>query len=263
MTTSVSATIKRIKAAKEHGYLVTPRIDQWLVDHPEGIVVPPELMPVVERLLSSPNSDRSARFGASGRGTCLRRQVFTFLGMPGLRTIDPVQANLFNDGTWRHIRWQLMGLLAGVFTDVEVTHALPQYNLRISTDGENVDEGFGFELKGSSVMRKIMEEGIPDYHMLQIHTYFVATGFDTFVYVAEDKQRQTWIERIIKQDKVWMRRVKEELNALTDSVEDRQLPKILPACRAGKGEDFRECPYSATCPAQGNKWPVRRRWSTS
>jgi hypothetical protein len=256
MTTSLSAQIKRLKA--NQAKIITPRMDKWLIDHPEGITVPPEMMPLVQRLLSSPNANRSARFGASGRGRCQRRQVFDFLGMPALRTHDPVLQNLFNDGTWRHIRHQLMGMIGGWFTDVEVTHVMAQYALKVSTDGENTDEGWGFELKGMSWMKKLLLDGINDYHMGQIHTYFVATGFDRFVYLAENKQSNDWIEMVVLKDPKWMRIVKEELNALTDSIEDRKLPAILPACRAHKGEDFRGCPYSAFCTDQ-TKWPVKIR----
>lgn len=258
MTASLSSTLKRIKANKDK--IMTPIIDKWLVDHPEGIVVPPELMYIVEYLLSAPNADRSARFGASGRGRCLRRQVFDFMGMPGLRVHDPVQQNLFNDGTWRHIRWQLMGLLSGALTHVECSHELPQYHLKVSCDGEHVDQGYGFELKGMSWMQKLLNEGISDYHMGQVHTYFLATGYDRFVYIAEDKRTQSWMEFVVRQDPIWMKTVKGELNALSDAVEDQQLPPVLKACKASKGDDFHQCPYSTTCPAQG-QWPVNNKWT--
>jgi hypothetical protein len=259
MTTSLSAQIKRIKA--NNTKIVTPRIDSWLIDHPEGIVVPDDewWTALLHRLLSMPNADRSGRFGASGRLRCERRQVFDFLGMPGLRAHDPVQQNLFNDGTWRHIRWQLMGLLAGVFTGVEVVHALPQYNLKVSTDAENSDEGWGFELKGMSWMQKLLNEGISDWHNGQIHTYFLATGYDRFVYLAENKQSNDWVEMVITQDPKWIRTVKEELNALADSVDDQRLPPPLPACKAHKGDDWHRCPYSGDCLAQ-RTWPVGAKW---
>lgn len=274
---SLSQVIKRMKESESK--VITPVIDDWLVNHPEGITVPPELMDVVQMLLSSPNSDRSARFGASARGTCQRRQVFGYLGMPPLLRMDPTLQNLFNDGTWRHIRWQLMGLLAGIFVNehwnvpqgvygsvdnvpIEVTHTLKQYHVKVSTDGENQDDGWGFELKGMSFMGKVIDSGSPPpFHMAQVHTYFVATGFDRFIYVAEDKRSNDWKEIVVREDPAITRQVKDELNALSDAVEDEVLPPILPACRAGAGDDFKNCPFRHACREQGNVWPVEGQWS--
>lgn len=276
MTQTVGEMIKRIKESEN--LVMTPRIDAWLDAHPEGITCPPEMMPLVQMLLSSPNSDRSARFGASGRGTCVRKQVFDFIGMPQYARYDSVLQNLFNDGTMRHIRWQLMGLLAGVFTNdtwnvpkgifgkpedapVEVVKVLPQYNLKISVDAENADEGWGFELKGTSGFQWVVQNGVPPKHLLQISTYFIATGYDRFLYVAEDKRSNNWKEIVVRPDKAIMRQTKDELNALTDAVEDEQLPAILPACRGQKGDEYKGCPYQGTDRCLGQvTWPASRTW---
>lgn len=277
-TNTLGAILKRIKESE--ALVITPVIDRWLVQHPEGITCPPEMMPLVERLLSSPNSDRSARFGASGRGSCLRKQVFDFIGMPPLLTHDSVLQNLFNDGTWRHIRWQLMGLLAGVFANdawdvpagkfgdpmeapVEVVHTLPEYHTKVSCDGENSIEGYGFELKGHGWYGNVVANGVPPKHLFQVHTYFIATGYDRFIYVAEDKRSNDWKEIVVRPDKAILQQTKDELNALSDAVEDQQLPAILTACRGEKGEDYKGCPYRGTerCLAQ-HQWPASRAWGS-
>lgn len=277
MTQTLGAIIKRIRESE--ALVITPRIDQYLIEHPEGIVVPDEMQPLLQYLTGpSPNADRSARFGASGRTSCLRQQVFAFQGMPPLFRMDPQLQNIFNDGTWRHIRWQMMGLLAGVFVNewwdvpngkfgtveqapVEVKHKLPQYHTSVSLDGENTEEGFGFELKGHGWIGKVVEEGLPDKHMAQVHTYFVATGHDRFIYVAEDKRSNNWKEIIVRQERRWMIQVKDELNALSDAVEDQKLPAVLPACRAKKGPDYQGCPFRHQCVEQGGVWPEPGAWS--
>lgn len=274
MTNSLSSVIKRIKEGEK--LIVTPRIDRWLVDHPEGITAPPEMYDLIAMLMSSPNSDRSARFGASGRGTCLRKQVFDYLGMPQLRRYDSTLQNLFNDGTWRHIRWQIMGIVAGVFANehwnvpqgkfgtvdqapVEVVHLLPQWHTKVSCDGENGDEGWGFELKGTSWYGFVVKNGVPPKHLFQVSTYFIATGYDTFVYVAEDKRSNDWKEIVLHPDKKLIQQTKDELNALTDSIEDQTLPRPLAPCRAGQGDDFKGCPYQHQCIAQVG-WPTPGAW---
>lgn len=250
-------TLKQIldRMKTQQALIITPRIDQWLIDNPQGVVVPDWLMPTAQRLLSDDsNSVRTARFGASSRGTCKREQVWKYLGMPTLRSVDPTLMNLFNDGTYRHIRWQLMGMLAGVFTDVEVAYTLPAYNLKVSLDAENREEGFGFELKGTSAFTKVLEEGISERHMLQIHTCMLASGLEKWVYVAEDKRTQDWKEIVIDRDDDVMAQVKEELNALNDAIDDHKLPRPLPSCLREKGEEFQGCPFSHRCIGQ-DYWP--------
>jgi len=241
--------------------LVSPRLDRWLLEHPEGIVIDAYFQPLLLRLTSdTSNSQRTSRFGASNRGTCLRQQVFRFLGMPGLASADSALQNLFNDGNWRHIRHQMMGMMGGWFTDVEVKAELPAYNLATSLDGENSFEGWGFEPKGTSNFGRIIEYDIPHGHMLQMHTTMLATGYDRMVYLAEDKRTQAWKEIIIQRDPLMIREVKDELNRATDAIEDQRLPPVLDGCRVKKGDEYQACPYRRFCPFQ-KSWPKEGTWS--
>jgi hypothetical protein len=171
--------------------------------------------------------------------------------------IDPVLQNLFNDGNWRHLRWQMMGLAAGVLTHVEVPVEVPKYRLKTSIDGVNVDEKFIFELKGQSQYTSTLDPGIPERHILQIHTMFLATGYDVCVYVREDKRTQDWKETIVRKDPIILRKVKKELTALNEHVEERSLPEPLPECWQKEGP-YKTCPYAAECIGwfkNGDAWP--------
>jgi hypothetical protein len=257
---SLEVIIRRIKQSAD--LLVTPRLDRWLLDHPEGIVIKSTAdKTLLARLVGdSSNAQRTARFGASNRGTCLRQQVFRFLGMPGLISGDSALQNLFNDGTWRHIRHQMMGMMGGWFTDVEVKAELPQYNLGTSLDGENSSEGWGFELKGTSNFGRIVEYDIPHGHLLQMHTAMLARGHERMVYLAEDKRSQAWKEIIINRDERLIREVKDELNRATDAIEDQRLPEVLNSCKIKKGDEYQGCPFRRFCPSQ-KSWPKDGAWS--
>jgi len=260
MATSLNTIIKRAKSSQN--LLVSPRLDRWLLDHPEGIVIRSlSDKTLLARLVGdSSNAQRTARLGSSNRGTCLRQQVFRFLGMPGLASADAALQNLFNDGTWRHIRHQMMGMMGGWFTDVEVKATLPQWNVGTSLDGENTDEGWGFELKGTSNFGRIVEYDIPHGHMLQMTTAMMAGELDRMVYMAEDKRTQQWKEIIIQRDPALVREVKDELNRVTDAIEDERLPKVLDACKIGKGPEYQQCPFRRFCPHQ-KSWPKEATWS--
>lgn len=255
---TLTKAIKSIKKATT--LLVTPKVEQFLYENPEGVVWDDEgyalFRDITQRALG--NEDRSNRFGASSRGKCQRRQIFSFLGMPVLKMIDPEQQNLFNDGKWRHIRWQMLATQAGALTHPEWPATWKKYRVKVSLDGLHADDGYGFELKGDRNWSRVMD-GVPDEHLLQIHTMFGATGYDRFAYVVEDKASQQWREIVVHRDEGIMRRVRQELEELNDAVEDHRLPAVLPAC-AQKAGPYRQCPYASQClqrSAEGDPWPVQ------
>lgn len=255
-------TIRNI--TKQETGIITARMERYFEECPELEVRTQEEVDLLVRLMSpSQNSIRHGRFGASSRGTCERRQVFSYLGMPSARLPDPRLKNIFWDGKLRHIKWQLMGLQAGVFTHVEHPVSIPEWRSTISLDALNDDEGWLFELKGSSNFLGTME--VPYNHLLQIHTYFLFTGWDTCVYVIEDKRTQEWREIVVRKDHLIMGKVERELERLNTAVEEEALPEIKDECYRKKGE-YRDCPYAAQClrhEDHGDPWPGDgREWSS-
>lgn len=257
--TALSARIKSIKKAST--LLVTPKVEEFLLREPEGVIWDDAGFDLFKGIVkrAGGNEDRSARFGASSRGKCHRQQVFTFLGMPSLRLREPETQNLFNDGKWRHLRWQMMGVQSGALTHAEWPAAWKKYRVTTSLDGLNNEEGFGFELKGDRWWQRVME-GVPEAHLLQIHTMFGATGYDRFVYIVESKSSQEWREIVVYKDPVMMRAVKDELEQMNDYVEDHRLPEVLPACSQKEGP-YKQCAFAAQCLERrdeyGDDWPVQ------
>lgn len=243
---TLSGMIKKLKASEDK--LVTPRIMEYLTTTKGNVDLDDWVVERVSELLKdNSNSVRHSRFGASSRGTCHRQQVYTYLGRDRQFSYDPILNNIFQDGTWRHIRWQAMGLQTGLFTAVETKYQRGE--ISVSLDGENKDEGWIFELKGAWRI----PEAIPEEHLLQIHTYFYATGYEKCSYLVENKQTQDWREWVVTPVPSYMRAVKEEINALTHSVEKEELPEILPACRQKEGP-YKKCPYSSFC-LDDEGWP--------
>jgi hypothetical protein len=257
---SLSATIKSIKRADT--LLVTPKIEAFLRDVPEGVIWDAEGKALFDELCKSTfgsNSDRSGRFGASSRGKCERAQVFTYMGMPGGRILDPDTLNLFNDGKWRHLRWQMMGMQSGALTHVEYPLKMDKYRLGSSADGLNAFDTFLFELKGDRNMARLLDQsgGVVREHNLQIHTMMLMTGWDVASYVMEDKSTQQFREIVVKRDPAIIREVRTELEILNEHVNQRTLPQVLPACARKEGP-YRTCDYGPRClerDATGNYWP--------
>lgn len=253
------------KAIKRHikskDRIITRRVDEWLRTHPGGIVLSDRVADIIRQLMvENENSDRTGRFGASSVFTCQRRQVFEFLGMPFKNAYDSRLVNLFNDGTWRHLRWQAMGLTIPIFTEVEAKGVLPQWYRKLSADAVNTEEGWGFELKGTSWMSYVINNGVPPKHEGQCHLGMMAFGFDRWVYVAEDKQTQDFEEIVVHRDEAVVDTIKKEMNELADAIEDRTLPPIIKACYDHKGEEWKNCEFREACLNQGEVWPDRPVW---
>lgn len=254
---SVAKLMKSLKRVDD--LLITPSIEAWLREVPEGVVWDDSGLRLWADLVrkADRNNNRQGRFGASSRGTCPRKQVFVYLGMPGVRLLDPETQNLFNDGKWRHLRWQMMGLQSGILTHAEYPATLDKYRVKVSMDGLNAEGQWLFELKGDRRSSRLMD-GDPDDHLLQIHTMFLVTGWDRAAYVVEDKANNTWRERVVRRDPVIINRVKAELEELNEHVENRRLPEPLPSCLNKEGP-YRTCPFASNCLERhffdGDTWP--------
>lgn len=238
-------------------------MERFLRDHPDGVIWDDAGYALWKTLTTkaAENDDRSGRFGASSRGMCLRRQIFGYLGMPEVRIIELELRNLFNDGKWRHLRWQMMCLQAGALTHAELQYSLPDYHLSGSMDGFHEEKSFGFELKGDRNFSRVMD-GVPESHNLQIHTMMFATGLDTFCYLVEDKASQEWREIIVRRDPQYIALVKEELEELNEYIEWKKLPPMLPSCKSKMGP-YRGCPFNSQCLSrskEGDAWPEQRSW---
>jgi hypothetical protein len=254
MTSKLIKTVKSIKLNRDK--IVTPRIVDYLSTRSDVELTEDMESELLRLMTDDSNSKRDGRFGASSRGTCMRAQLWSYLGMPQTGDVDYVLNNIFMDGKWRHARWQLMGLAAGVFTDVEVSYTEPKYKLGTSIDAINRDEGWLFELKGAHMIPK----EVPEKHLLQIHTYFLVTGYDRCSYVVECKRTQEFREWVVSRDDAMMTQVREELETLNGYTDDRKLPPILPECEAKEGA-YKRCPYrGASCCVSQTSYPVKARW---
>ena len=261
--------VKNRIVRRESKLIITPQLEAWLETDGWNLgVTEPEDLELAAKLLmqSKDNAKRDGRFGASSRGMCQRRQIYSFLGLPGARGIDAGLQNIFNDGTFRHIRWQLMLKKAGIVTDVEVPFQVPEWRVATSLDAENDNDGWMFELKGVGGFKSISDiknqEDIMHYHLLQMHTCLWAIGWDKAIYIAEAKGTNTWVEVIVHRDERIINEVIRELEQLNTAVEDERIPPVQEDCKRKSG-DYKYCPYAARClkhHSQGSPWPENQEW---
>jgi hypothetical protein len=235
-----------IRVAKSQSK-ITPRLTGWLANHNEGVVVEDTQMADMLVNLASKGESRSGAFHPSQLYRCKREQLFGYYGVEGLKSYNAQLQNIFNDGTWRHMRWQIMLLNAGIIDQVEVGVSMPEYRLTGSMDGLNSEEGWMFELKGTSVYYKVKKEGVLPAHVKQIQAYLMAAKLDKAVVIYEDKARQDWCEFEVVQEQQTIDEVTKILEELNEAVDNNTLTEVLDECKKGSGETFNNCSYAHIC----------------
>lgn len=255
-------SLKKLIAQKtDDSLILTPHINNWLAQHSEEAWPDDVVEKIAEQLRVQPRI-RSGSFSASSAGFCDRRQVLGYLGKTPNATTSPELQNLFNDGKWRHLRWQAMLLSAGLIEDIEVSLKWPRMRSKGSVDGvgftgdlpireEWKNKTFGFELKGMNpfVYQKWASGPRPlkpnPKHLHQMGSYFLSGGFDLFIYIVEDKATQSWEEVVVEPDPRMIKESEEEIVFLNKCVDNQTLPPILQECQDREGA-FKGCPYGQT-----------------
>ena len=253
MSSGLSHILKNLK--KSDSFIITPRLDAWLVASGGDLILSDKDMLFLKRALSTGYGSRVGTFTGSMAGDCHRQQIFKFLGLPQLRKLDPVLMNKFLDGTWRHIRWQIILPKAIPGTQREFRVDAPSVAFRGSLDAVHLDERWGFELKGWSNMAAVISKAPFDYHEWQAGRYWLATDEDPrvvrsitkWVYIYEDKRTQEWREIVVSRSTALEQAVLRELKTLNRHVANKELPPVLEGCRVGKGPIFQACPFSRVC----------------
>ena len=247
----MTARLRNQMRILQQGHIITQSFNQYLSTQDESGFVDPtntRVMGIAVQLLArKPSGSRSGAFHPSGIHRCPREQVFSYLGVPSNERVNPGLQHVFNDGHWRHIRWQLALLQAGLLTDVEVGIRDKSLNLAGHLDGEYHDK-YTFELKGVHPMQfqNYVREPKPE-HLDQVELYFVMTGYDLGVLIAEDKGSNGWHEIVVRPEPNRRKRLLGLVNFLNDCLANRILPQPLDECRARKGSTYRDCQFAYHC----------------
>jgi hypothetical protein len=253
-----SPRLKKMLKATTVDHRITPRLLRHLLSDDNSSLVDTKLALELMRLAKERplnlqgGQDRSAHWHPSQLDGCKRAQVFQYLGVPvKARQHSPELINIFNDGTWRHMRWQITLLRAGIITRAEVPVWCPEWNMTGHIDGENEPEEWALELKGTSQFAQIRMYGVPPHHKRQMHGYFVGRpDLKAFVYLAEDKTTNQWEEIIVYPEQSVLDQTKAILHDLQEAVDNHVLPPILEECEYGQGE-WKQCAYAYLCKQVG------------
>lgn len=251
------SSLKNLLRAAKNDLPITVRHERWLTKN--TTTYSPEALNFAAQALGNEvggGRNRRRLFRASGMGGCLRQRVFTYLGVPGQKEITSGLSNIFHTGHFLHLKWQLAGLTEGWLSKAEVPVENEPLLLGGTMDGILYDDsGFEFKTINSWGFKKVHQDGPKPEHVLQTHAYMLMTEMDAFSVVYENKDTAEWREFRVRKDPTALAKVQEELDTLHGSLDRQELPPVLPACAAGEGMQFRNCPFRLIC-VETKEWPV-------
>lgn len=186
--------------------------------------------------------------------------MFKFTGLKGQVRIDPQSETIFDDGNWRHHRWQT------IFRDME--RVLGRENFKVISIEEKVSiddlymsghlditvwiKGYGrivIDIKGINDrgFTRILTEDTPvEKHVEQLMAYCEARGVYKGMLFYENKNDNRWRCYLIKWDQSIWEKVQNWASEVVTALEHEKLPKRDVECQSGTFL-YDRCPYAKWC----------------
>lgn len=226
---------------------VSRRHDAWMAANSN----PAYSAPAVDfamKALSTPPRKREGTVSASSLNSCVRRQQFTFLGMPEALP-DPRVSQILQNGQFMHLRWQMAGITEGWLTAPEVTIRKPnKWNLTGTMDGLLYND-YNLELKSinSNGFGQVRTFGVKDDHYSQVGTYMVVEDLEASSVIYEDKNTQEYTEIVVHRDATMEKKVEASADRIWSAINERSLAEPLAACEDRTGYRYTGCPFRQFC----------------
>lgn len=187
------------------------------------------------------------RFSPSSVGRCDRQAILKFLGYKGSRKVNPDKELLFDDGNWRHHKWQALFLdMEAVFGDdekfkvIEIEHFvhLDKYHVAGNLDVTLLINGVlyvidikGINRRGFDWINRLDEP--KDDAVSQLLTYMKAKGIDNGILLYDCKDTQRTKCFAVGFDSKHWKQATGWLDEQHEHLEARRIPPKHPDCTLG------------------------------
>lgn len=207
-----------------------------------------------------PRRRPAGRLTPSGLGGCSRKAVFTFLGTRPRKAVDLDLELIFEDGNWRHHKWQAL------FHDMEIVLGKDRFEV-VSIEDKGVDPELylmGYSdaiIRINGVLYVVDFKGINDRgytyvfsddeakpaHVIQVTGYEHLFKVDKGILLYDNKNNQRtrsiavpWSDENWADTRGWA-------EGVLGHLDDRKLPARHPECNAGSLEYESKCPFTYLC----------------
>jgi CRISPR/Cas system-associated exonuclease Cas4 (RecB family) len=240
---------------------LTALIDEYLIKREQPEYANLRIWSVTLPLVDRPRP--GGRISPSSVCGCERQAAMKFVGVQGRTRIDPDEQLIFEDGKWRHHKWQTMFremeqiLGRDRFRVVSIEEPIVIDKLYIAGHLDAVIKikvkkkwrRYVIDIKGANeyAWENAYQKQAPDpKYVRQIITYAKAKGIKRAILLYESKNRNkfycfavTVTPELWAEVQLWAKRIIEQ-------VQDRKLPPMHPECHNGTFL-YNKCPYKSMC----------------
>ena len=210
--------------------IISQRYDAWVSQNSNPVYSEKALAFGQHQLyMQSAPRDRRGSISASSVNGCIRKQQFTYLGMPE-QAFSAKTAAILQNGTFMHIRWQMAGLTEGFLPECEIP--IPENAWRLSgTKDAHAYDGSVIELKScnSNAYRGVGTFGPLKGHLEQLATYMLVTFADRGAMVYENKDTQEFQELVFSREELPIEDVEVRAGGVWAMIDDKRLAEPLDA----------------------------------
>jgi hypothetical protein len=245
---------------------LTPLLDEYYLKRPSATA---RLKQHVVDLQQRPRP--GGRLSPSKICGCERQGAFAFVGMPGKTVIDPQQEAVFDDGNWRHHKWDAtfldMELVLGPkrFKVISIEEYIELPHLYIAGHLDAVISIGGVhwvvDFKGINMwgFDRVFRDTTPlEAHVLQLICYMKARKVRRGILLYDDKNsNRQQVFSVHFTNKRW-REVQEWCERVIRRIDRQEIPPAAVECQSGTML-FERCPWAGACWGNKSLESVRKR----
>ena len=246
--------LKRSK--KNKGKLLT-MVEEWLVENSNEInKYTTEDYDLLQHLILEGAKRDPSVFSPSGATACRRAQVINKSFNLTRQETDPKLMRIFDDGFWRHIRWQILFNKMGILQSAETFVKLGTYDYGGSTDVvlnipyEDGDRLTILDIKGANASRwnEINRSNKPMFpHYVQVQIYMYINKIDHGILWYENKNTNEVCEIILTKDKEFQKSAKRRQRYMHRYIDYNAFPKEECSVGDDKDRQYVDCRFKSVC----------------
>lgn len=267
----LASIMKHAKSVEEDP--LTPLIDEYLLKREKPKYAKLRLKEYVIPI--RPRVRPLGRLSPSSLVGCERQAAFKLLGAPGRKRTDPDTELIFEDGNWRHHKWQAMFydmervLGAHRFRVISIESRIEirklfvtghlDAHIAILVNGVWIEYIVDFKGANEWAYSRVFRtrEPIPE-HIFQLHPYMKGKKVQRGMILYDSKDKNKFFVHPVAFDEIRWSEVRMWCRKVLGQVRAQELPPMHPGCEAGNFLG-NKCPYRGLCYGDLSPRQIRRK----